>query len=118
VDCIRKPLHDIQKEEERLQEEEIANARASRKRRNEAISISDDFDDADDEENAAPDGKVAAIDETKGDLGGDDDDADKRGALPLLSNVDNNADAINNNHPQRMVECLTAQVTQLENTIV
>jgi len=96
-----------------------------RKRRHEAINISVVLDDGEDDmiEKAALDAEQAAVtDKSNGDLSMDADDGDTSDvAMPpaILFNVNNNAVAIaDNNHPQRTIEQLQEQVTQLENTVV
>jgi len=121
--------NEIRSEEARLQQEEIANARASRKRRHEAISISDVLED-DGEDNmvekaALEDAgqEVSVItDKANGGLCSDADDTDacEVAVSPaVVFNVNDNAIAgIDNNHPQITLDRLREQVAQLENTVV
>jgi len=74
------------------------------------------------EKASSSDGEQAAVtDKTNGDPGIDADDVDKGGvAVPpaLLFSVNNDAVATDNNHPQRTIEHLQDQGTQLETIVV
>jgi len=119
----------IRSEEARLQQEEIANVRALRKRRHKAISISvvleDDGEDNMVEKAALEDvGPKFSVttDKANGGLCSDADDANacEVAVSPaVVFNVNDNAIAgIDNNHPQRTMDRLREQVAQLENTVV
>jgi len=89
-------IQEIQKQEERLQREEVSNARAVQKRKCKAISTYVILDKEEDvlEEAAASYGKDYVKQNTKGDLGTSDDDTvecEEIGAPPLLLTANNHA---------------------------
>jgi len=116
------PVHEIQKEEERLQKEEAANARRSCKRKH-AISISFPLEDEDEvgdvchyDKNVAKDTRKEGSPDTS-----DVEDAEKYGGsaaavMPLMLTSDRNDSIVGNNHPE-LLQQLREKVEHLEKEV-